>query len=440
MTFEQRIEQLQDILDDIQSTSSLNEKREIIDCTPQELKDDFNCIIECLNGKHIFGYKMSNMNAGWIYDEPMYFHTIREAISFLENPRRIHDLSVSNISRCLFHIREYWNFFQPIVDRELKLGIGNSLLDKSDIAPMLAKKYEGVDKLKYDRNGYFVTEKLDGNRCIAFYDGGKWNFISRNGKPMYVSFDMTDIPIEYVYDGEILSIEQVELSNAIAHRNWKYASSIKSNFNKTSGTINKHNLDKDLVYNIFDVQVPWKYEARRNFIDDLIHDKEGFVTRDVRILPLLMYNSGIDTLSYNLDELLYNVTEVGGEGLMLNLGSAPYTNKRTNNLLKYKDVKTMDMLVLDTYGGTGKYEGLCGGITCQAVSPDGKVINCNVGSGLTDTLRTMWVNKSLIVGRIVEIEYFSLSQDEVSKGTNYYSLRFPRLKKVRQDKSVTSVY
>ena len=40
----------------------------------------------------------------------------------------------------------------------------------------------------------------------------------------------------------------------------------------------------------------------------------------------------------------------------------------------------------------------------------------------------------------IEVEYFDISQNKSALGTNSYSLRFPRLKKVRTDKNDTSIY
>lgn len=435
MEFGKRIEQLDFIIDNILCTSSLNEKREIINAMPAELKDDFNCIVEVLNGKYVFGYRMANhtpYSAGTHYRPD--FKTFREAINYLKKPSNMHDLSYENIKYHVSGVEPWYEFFQPIVDRELKLGIGNSLLEKSDIAPMLAKKYEGYDKLKYDYVGYFVTEKLDGNRCIAFHDGEKWNFVSRNGKPMHVNFDMSCFPTQLVYDGEILSRQQVEMSEQIARLD--FSKTYGSAFNSTSGMINRHSGEKDLVYNIFDIQDNnFVYYFRRRILDEIVN-----TSSNVRILPVLKIFDHKEMFKNELDDLLGNVVNVGGEGLMINLASAKYSHKRTMDLLKYKDAKTIDMLVLSTYGGTGKYEGMVGGLSCQAVTPNGDIINCNVGTGLSDAQRQAWTDKSLIVGKIVEIEYFSMSQDEFSLGSNYYSLRFPRFKKIRSDKNVTSTF
>ena len=139
--------------------------------------------------------------------------------------------------------------------------------------------------------------------------------------------------------------------------------------------------------------------------------------------------------------MLAAVTDIGGEGIMINLGDRTYQHKRTDGLLKMKKVQTMDMLVINTEYGSGKYEGQVGALLCQITTDDGKVISCNVGTGLSDEQRLDWaIHPENIVGKIVEIGYFSLSQSSDARGSRFYSLRFPRLKGVRNDKSETSVY
>ena len=99
------------------------------------------------------------------------------------------------------------------------------------------------------------------------------------------------------------------------------------------------------------------------------------------------------------------------------------------------------MRVVDTEFGTGKYELCVGYIYCEATLPNGSKISCKVGTGLSDEQRTRWaMYPTDIIGKIVEIAYFSLSQSKNTYGTTQYSLRFPRLKKVRTDKNETSPY
>ena len=60
---------------------------------------------------------------------------------------------------------------------------------------------------------------------------------------------------------------------------------------------------------------------------------------------------------------------------------------------------------------------------------------------MTDEQRISWaLNPKDIIGKIIEVSYFSMSQSANTNGTKYYSLRFPRMTGIRSDKGETSVY
>lgn len=442
MTLSERCNYFYSLFDDLQDTNSIIEKRYIINKIPEWLTEDFQYIVECLNGVHKFGYTYPEYITvpEWFGDRRSENNTVKEVLQFLQEPMLKKDLSQNNILRHVGQTYTWYWFFEPIVNRSLKLGIGKSILPKDGLAPMLAKKYEGT--IKFDRNGYYITEKLDGNRCIASYEDGNWVFRSRNGKLMHVNFDMGDLPKEFVYDGEVMSRDQTVSSMKLT-MNLKYGVQSYAyrdgEFNSTSGLINRHSGEKDLIYNIFDIMVDGiPYYERRKELERICED--AMFSNDVRIVPVIarsMYEDLNDLTSYYLG----NVCNMGGEGIMINLGSGIYCHKRTDQLLKFKQVQSMDMIVSSVQEGNGKYEYMVGAINCFCNTDDGKSIEVSVGSGLSDEQRANWMlHPEKIIGKVVEIQYFSISQDSKNKGTNKYSLRFPRLKGVRTDKSTTSQY
>lgn len=441
MTLSDRCKYLWHIFSDLQDTNSITEKRFLVSQVPEELKEDFQYVVECLNGKHKFGYTYDSDNScAYLTDFRNEENSVKDVLQFLQEPRLQGDLSRNNIARYINQTVHLDWFFEPIVNRTLKLGIGNSILPKDGLSPMLAKKYEGT--IKYDTNGYFITEKLDGNRCIASYEGDEWVFRSRNGKLMHVNFDMGDLPKEFVYDGEVMSRTQTNASIKLQVNLLHGACGFKvynDEFSTTSGMINRHQGNKDLVYNIFDIMLDvYPYHKRREELDNIA--KEIGSTCDVRIVPVLA-KSTYDDLNDVTSYYLSNICNMGGEGLMINLGCGMYHHKRTDQLLKLKQVQSIDMVVTGIQEGSGKYEYMVGNINCLCNTDDGKVIEVSVGSGLSDEQRADWMlHPEKIIGKIVEIQYFSMSQDGKRKGTDKYSLRFPRLKTVRTDKSTTSQY
>ena len=431
MTLGERIDILTEVIFDLQNTSSRLEKEQIVNNIPLELKDDWQYILEILAGKHKLGYTYDEDIAPHRPQDSLAEITFKQYIEPLYEPMKSNNFTMLNCIQAMQSCGYYTKLIGTIVNRTLRLGIGPSLLPKDGLAPMLAKKIEDV-KLQDGR--YYVTEKLDGNRCIAKFDGSKWLFISRNGKPLKVNIDMGDLPTDVVYDGELLSMQQtIDSNNAYVHLvNGETIPKYQGKFNTTSGIINSKYKNKDLVYNIFDIMTDDVYFERRKYLDSLNPHVDS-----VRILPVLMQCN----ISHqnSITRLLDEMTAAGAEGLMLNYSGAPYIHKRTNELIKVKNTYNIDMLVKDYEYGTGKYEGLVGALICEARCDD-KIIEAKVGTGISDIQREEWADDpSLIVGKIVEVSYFSMSQNSGTYGTKLYSLRFPRFKQVRYDKEVTSI-
>lgn len=435
MYIEERIKAFTILFNELQETNSRTEKETIVahfEWNFPELKEDWYYILETLDNKHPIGWTF--VPRAYVIDRPL-VEDIKEMIQLCEYSADKTQATTSSIER---YFGRYGTFLAPIVNRTLRLGIGKSLLSKTDITPMLAKKYEG-GILPGDVT---ITEKLDGNRCIARYDGEKWCFTSRSGKPMKVNFDMTGMNTDLIYDGEVMSTTQTELSHK------RHMSILNDNecfdfddmkqsqllFNETSGLINRHGNKTGLVYNIFDIVSDDDYPIRRFMLTDAYSKAK---TNDIRILPVLYEGHNIQYINLLLDK----VTRMGGEGIMLNKNNRGYEHKRSDALLKYKKVQTIDMMVIGTLPGTGKYEGLVGALHCHIHTNDGKDIVCDVGSGLSDAQRLDWeFNCDDIIGKIVQIGYHELTQSKDEIGTNIYSLRFPRLMYVRNDKTSTSEY
>lgn len=430
MTLGQRISIFESVFIDLQNTNSRLEKERIISAIPAELQDDWQYILEILAGKHKLGYTYREL-PDKIADNSYLNCTIKQYIAPLYEPMNSNNFTDLNTYMAMIQCQYKADFIEPIVNRTLRLGIGPSQLPKDGLAPMLAKKFEDV---RLNNSVYYITEKLDGNRCIARYDGSKWLFTSRNGKPLKVNIDMGDLPTDVVYDGELLSPQQthdsIAAANALRHN--LVIPQYHNEFNKTSGLINSKSSGKQLVYNIFDVMTDGCYFARRRFLDSL-----NCTTSEIRILPVLAkINCNYES---TIESLLNRMTSAGAEGVILNNGDATYQHKRTADLIKVKNTYTMDMFVVDWEYGTGKYDGMVGALHCEAIA-DNKYITAKIGSGLSDEQRELWaMDPSLIVGKIIEVGYFSMSQNANLNGTKYYSLRFPRLKQVRYDKEVTSI-
>lgn len=418
-TLNQRVDMLYDIFQMLEMTSSRLAKEDIISvCVSDDLKEDFEFCLEVLANKHPLGYKLIPDYEGSMLSIDI-FKGIKD---FYEKVLKERDASYKSIDDVCRYIRglckndiisnlsldDRYEFWCKLVNREFRLGIGKSLLEPSVYAPMLAHRYE-----KKERKGfYYVTEKLDGVRCICYYDGGDWNFVARSGKSLNISFDMSYFDEDMIYDGELI---------------------IKGKgFNYVNGVVNSDNHpDKDKVtYNLFDC-----YK---------VDDNEPYLIRRERLNSYKDINTYINIVPVieilrlpddeeKLTEIFSSCVNQGKEGVMLNLDSAPYAHTRCDNILKMKDTWTLDMRVVGLKEGKGKYEGMIGSLECEAIS-DGITYRTFAG-GLSDEERHMtdWI------GQLVEVMCNGTSQNARTKGTNVCSIRHARFIRRRDDKTETSV-
>jgi ATP-dependent DNA ligase len=91
----------------------------------------------------------------------------------------------------------------------------------------------------------------------------------------------------------------------------------------------------------------------------------------------------------------------------------------------------MDLRIIGWNEGNGKYTGAIGSFVCQTDDGEYRVSV----SGMPDDMH--FSNPNIWMNRIIEVAYFDVSQ---SKNNSYKSLRFPRLKRIRDDKDTTSIF
>jgi len=127
---------------------------------------------------------------------------------------------------------------------------------------------------------------------------------------------------------------------------------------------------------------------------------------------------------YNKDAI-----EAGYEGIMIKDVDAIYECKRSVSWLKQKPFIEVSLTVISVEEGTGKNAGKLGALICEG-EDDGKKIQVNVGSGLTDSQRAeFWNDQQDLLGQIVEIRADAATRNQDSE--DVWSLRFPRFLRFR---------
>lgn len=316
-------------------------------------------------------------------------------------------------------------FIQELITKKYKCGVTAKVV--GEVLPnlirvnhqiMLANKFKGELK-----EFAYVTLKLDGVRCTALVED-EIKFLTRQGKEIKglneIALALKGMDLKgYMVDGELIRINYDNLSS-------------EENFKETSGLVNSKSDNKTgLEFVIFDMVPMEDYYAQENnepYIDRVKRMEELVEQNDfVRLVPMYMVTDDVSKIYETLNEVIAQKEE----GLMLNLVSGVYKfGKRSTELLKVKQMNTCDLQCTAIEEGEGKYAGVLGKIVCNY-----KGYELRVGSGFTDEQRAYyWKNPWLIVGSIVEIQYFEETNNEQGE----LSLRFPVFKRLRDDKNEES--
>jgi DNA ligase-1 len=274
-----------------------------------------------------------------------------------------------------------------------------------------------------------IEQKLDGVRVLAVVTKTTVNLYSRNGKPFdnfpHIVESLEDIknkfarlfqalPHGFVLDGEIIG-ESFQALMKQAQR--------KSDVQTTG-----------MTYSVFDI-IPLEdfergfWNARQHKRLDMLEDyREVFDSTDcVRLMDGIEVN--LDTAEGHdiMRRYAEDAVEAGFEGIMIKDLGAPYECRRSTFWMKWKPTITVDLNIVGFEEGTGRNAGRLGAIICEG-DDNGRRINVNVGSGLSDANRDeYWSARNQLLGDVIEVEADAVTQNQ--DGT--YSLRFPRFVRFR---------
>ena len=340
-------------------------------------------------------------------------------------------------------------WYTGVVQKDLKIGLADKGINKAfpKLIPtyevMLADKINSED-LNLDTTkalktlpSHFVCQyKIDGYRLnIHRPDSDTVIIRTRNGKFVngYKALEQSalELPVGYVYDGEVVSPKLQDYLTSVA--NGENTEINRDMFGEVMSHAFSKEDNKEGIFNVFDVvsldewnqhQSTTPYATRLKMLDDFV---KPLNLSNILVVPYsrVFYKDNPDDCE-EVVELFHKFVSIGWEGLMIKDIGAPYQWKRTKALLKMKMMDTIDLVVTDVYSGTGKYDGMLGGVVV-----DYKGNSLGVGSGFTDEDRKyFWDNPNLIIGRTIEVSYQAVSHNKDGKE----SVSFPVFKGIRFDK------
>ena len=407
-----------DIIMDIQDASGLNRKKELLSSEREnEVLQDilyfvFNPYIVSGIGKAKYE-KVEPYPFDVDPDSP-----ISGMLTYLQRNNTGRDKDVAYVKHYVNVITfgsgnasRYKAILESIITKGLKLGISTTTINKvfPNLIPgfgiQLACKWQDNFGI-LENQEVFVTEKLDGNRCFAHVENHKCTFYSRSGKEIDGLNDVADELSRLVdgwYDGELIA----------------------RSFNETQSFVRRKGTKSQLVFNIFDYVSDSEVRSQYGQVDYL-HRREHLsnVFKElekvnyIKLVPII-YHGIFD--KDKICQYLHDYTSNGSEGLMINLNS-PYQFTRTNQLLKVKNMYTLDLPIIGVSEGRGEFAGTAGALLVEY-----KGYPVGVGSGLSKEDRTyFWNNKEDVIGRIIEVQAFEECYDKAGN----ISLRFPVYKRI----------
>ncbi len=314
---------------------------------------------------------------------------------------------------------------------------------------MLAEKSENLEKALEDAKNPAIEYKYDGTRILTQKEGEKiWVFTRRLENvtkqfPDIVELCKKNIKVEKsILEGEAVAIRDgkllpfQELSKRIQR---------KYNIRKMSQEI-------PVQVNLFDCLLvdrkqllDEKFSKRRKKLEEIISQEKGkfqlaeqLVTKDVEKVEKF-YNEALD---------------LGQEGIMVKNLDAPYQpGKRVGYMYKVKpEEETLDLVVVGAEWGQGRRANwLASFILAARDEETGELLGIGkMGTGLTDeqfkemtkTLKPLIEFEKENKVRIKPKVVVETGYQEIQKSPTYesgYALRFPKLIRIREDKSVEEV-
>jgi DNA ligase 1 len=256
-------------------------------------------------------------------------------------------------------------------------------------------------------NGWFLSEKFDGYRCI--WDGEK--FYSRLGNEFKTpDWFRAFLPPGVALDGELF----------LGREGFQ-----KCGIFRKKSTDDAKWMKLDVKYQIFDSPThPGGFEDRQLFIEKLIEarckcDKKKLGIPSGIKCPLIMTKQIKVKNDSDVQKHFKALTSKGAEGVMLRAPNSPYDPKRTSLLLKVKQFFDDECKIIGYKPGTAKYLGMLGSFHCQMVK-DPK-IKFDI-SGMDDEIRKNY-KKTHPIGTIVTFTYMGKSTSGTPRHPNYLRIR-----------------
>jgi len=317
-----------------------------------------------------------------------------------------------------------------------------NVLINHPIKMMLAQVGEGISASMQELGSAAIEWKYDGARVQIHKDGKKVRIFSRRledvtrSLPEIVRLAQEVRADQAILDGEVVAIGKD--SRPLAFQEILKRFRRKYNVEKQAKETPLHLFLFDLIYLDGQSSVDLPLTRRRELLEGIAD-------------PSILADQVISDSVQKAEEIYHQALEKGHEGLILkNPMSAYAPGKRGKNWLKIKPVmETLDLAVIGAKWGEGRRASFLGSYRLACLDEaTNKLLDIGwVATGLTDEALaelTELFRELILVQNGMEVELkpaviFEVAYEEIQKSQSYssgYALRFPRLVRVRDDKSL----
>jgi len=317
-----------------------------------------------------------------------------------------------------------------------------SVLINHPIKMMLAQVGEGISASMQELGSAAIEWKYDGARVQIHKDGKNVRIFSRRLEDVTRSLpEIVRLTQEIRADKAILDGEVVAIGNdsrPLAFQEILKRFRRKYHVEKQAKKTPLHLFLFDLIYLDGKSTVDLPLTRRRELLEGIAD-------------PSILADQVISDSVQRAEEIYRQSLEMGHEGLILKNPLSVYApGKRGKNWLKIKPVmETLDLAVIGARWGEGRRASFLGSYRLACLDEDtNKLLDIGwVATGLTDEALaelTEMFRELILLEQGMEVELkpaviFEVAYEEIQKSQSYssgYALRFPRLVRVRDDKSL----
>jgi len=426
MTTEQH---LFDLCTRLQDISGKNDKIDFIKQHKDD-KDFLNYLKVLLDKLVVFGVQTKKLNkslqSGGVDVNVEW--DIFSVFNYLRQNNTGKDMDVLYVASYILSLPEHLqDWASASITKTLKLGVTAKSVNKAlgynlieEFMIQRGKSYSDYAK-KYQNEDKMISEKFNGIRGIAVISSDGVTIKSRQNQVFEGLNDITEdlkrLPMG-IYEGELIIKNRHEYK-------------LRDVLQETMKILSSDEPDKKLDYMIFDHLLHEEFsnpESSRTYFERKKDNPVNNLVSDNIHIAETLYVGKDEKIIF---DLLDEVVERGGEGLMANLDK-PYKKDKTDHILKIKKKYTSDLRVNGFEEGksTGKHKGTLGAFLLEY---KGNVVKCGI---MPDDVRhDAWNNQEKYLGTIIEISH---EQESGNQNNDLLSLEYPVYISHRTDKDEPS--